>query len=266
MTDQEHTEQPSLPEDNPTTSPTITTNDNNNNDEIIVDNEEDDETDEEFKNKTHEELLKLYDDYNDKFRHAYRKSVELFESEQNSRITMSYYHRRNQALLDLLSQFEQQQSPKAEEEELGKRLEGLVGRVPRVEKCIVPLLELIKDGKVDKSELIHLYMLEKIPDLVNDDISKFVKNPQDIVNWNLRNQSNGNLLIDGGYKPITVDCFQEYNGSDYLLNLNDDFVSNQSNAATSTGNGSSVTGGGNASSTSSASSNATKKKTVKKSK
>ena len=187
-----------------------------------------------------EELHKIYEIYQNRFKSSMKKSNKLFESLQNQTFTLSYYYRRNQSLLTVLDELEHEQQEEGEEEEeddigdddigddLMERMKKIIERMPRCKNSLIPFIKLFENQKINKNELIDLYLLEKIPDLINDDLVKLQTNPQSIENWCIRNNPN---LINLNYKPITIDNLQDYNsGTEYLLNLNDDFLSNQSSS------------------------------------
>ncbi|RCK63441.1 hypothetical protein Cantr_10122 [Candida viswanathii] len=175
-----------------------------------------------------EELHALYEGYQARFKSSITQSQRLFESLRNQNFTLAYYHRRNQSLLTVLDELEDKKKELGDGtcEDLLDRMQRVVEKMPRCKDALIPFIELFENGKVAKNELVNLYMLEKVPDLVNDDLVKLQTNPQSIENWCIRNNPN---LINLNYKPITIDNLQDYNGgTEYLLNLNDDFLTSQS--------------------------------------
>ncbi|RCK60572.1 hypothetical protein Cantr_07989 [Candida viswanathii] len=175
-----------------------------------------------------EELHALYEAYQARFKSSITQSQRLFESLRNQNFTLAYYHRRNQSLLTVLDELEDKKKELGDGtgDDLLDRMQKVVEKMPRCKDALIPFIELFENGKVAKNELVNLYMLEKVPDLVNDDLVKLQTNPQSIENWCIRNNPN---LINLNYKPITIDNLQDYNGgTEYLLNLNDDFLTNQS--------------------------------------
>lgn len=181
-----------------------------------------------------EELHKIYEIYQKRFKSSIKKSNKLFESLRNQNTTLSYYQRRNQSLLTILQDIEQQQQEEEQKnkedngDELMNRMKKIIEKMPRCKDSLIPFVELFENEKINKNKLIDLYVIEKIPDLINDDLVKLQTNPQNIENWCIRNNPN---LINLNYKPLTIDNLQDYNGgTEYLLNLNDDFLSNQTSS------------------------------------
>ena len=181
-----------------------------------------------------EELHKIYQIYQKRFKLSIKKSNKLFESLRNQNTTLSYYQRRNQSFLTILQDIEQQQQEEEQKnkedkgDELMNRMKKIIEKMPRCKDSLIPFIELFENEKINKNKLIDLYVIEKIPDLINDDLVKLKTNPQNIENWCIRNNPN---LINLNYKPLTIDNLQDYNGgTEYLLNLNDDFLSNQSSS------------------------------------
>lgn len=181
-----------------------------------------------------EELHKIYEIYQKRFKSSIKKSNKLFESLRNQNTTLSYYQRRNQSLLTILQDIEQQQQEEEQKnkedngDELMNRMKKIIEKMPRCKDSLIPFVELFENEKINKNKLIDLYVIEKIPDLINDDLVKLKTNPQNIENWCIRNNPN---LINLNYKPLTIDNLQDYNGgTEYLLNLNDDFLSNQTSS------------------------------------
>ena len=44
--------------------------------------------------------------------------------------------------------------------------------MPRCKDSLIPFVELFENEKINKNKLIDLYVIEKIPDLINDDLVK----------------------------------------------------------------------------------------------
>lgn len=169
---------------------------------------------------------KIYEKYQERFRKAYAKSQELFEMERNQRLTMSYYHRRNQALLGLIAELEAGENdeitfPPIESDRIKKIMEV----APRLKSTLEPLIELQeknnnqddKSKEVRKSHYLNLYHIEKIPDMINDDIIHAEINPQELEPWCRRHYPN---LVSSKYKPLTIQTLSmnsEYTGTDFPL-------------------------------------------------
>ncbi|CAI5756160.1 unnamed protein product [Candida verbasci] len=166
---------------------------------------------------TFEDLQKVYNQYQNKFKLAYSKSKRLFDSEKNQRLTLYYMHRRNQILLNILA-----------DSEGGELIEGrdindeeifhILNKLD--DKSISSSFdELISKGKIDKNLIFNLYLTEKIPDLINDDLINCEINPLNTENWCIRNLNN---LVNLKHKPITIEdeeILDEYKGKDFNLGL-----------------------------------------------
>lgn len=181
--------------------------------------------DEDYDHKTPEQLSKIYEQYRNRFKLAMEKSNQLFESQQNHFITLSYYYRRNQIYLSILNDLYAANEVEIKfDEDLGvSRLEDLIDKVPRTKKILTPIIKLIKQDMItDKCDELRIgnYIIEKVPDLISDDLTKYHTNPQSIENWCHRNSLPN--LISGNYVPIVLDNNNDYNGIEYNLNLNEE--------------------------------------------
>ena len=89
--------------------------------------------DNDYDNKTPEQLSKIYEEYRNRFKVAMEKSNQLFESQQNHFITLSYYYRRNQIYLSILNDLYAANEDEINiDEDFGvSRLEDLIAKVPR---------------------------------------------------------------------------------------------------------------------------------------
>lgn len=162
---------------------------------------------------------KIYEKLQDRFKKAYIKSQQLFEIERNQRQTLSYYHRRNQAILSLLAELEPidaQTTNVIAPDRIRK-----IGEVaPRLKPILDPLVKLNSnkdDQPISKNHYLNLYLVEKIPDLINDDMISLEINPQEVESWCRRHYPN---LVASKYKPFLIQSTginSEYTGSDYPL-------------------------------------------------
>ena len=110
-------------------------------------------------------------------------------------------------------------------------------------KILTPIIKLIKHSTItDKRDELRIgnYMIEKVSDLINDDLTKYHTNPQSIENWCHRNSVPN--LISGNYVPIILDNNNDYNGIEYNLNLNDEGHQGATSSTNTTANLNSNTG------------------------
>lgn len=201
--------------------------------------------DNDYDNKTPEQLSKIYEEYRNRFKVAMEKSNQLFESQQNHFITLSYYYRRDQIYLSILNDLYAANEDEINiDEDFGvSRLEDLIAKVPRTKKILTPIIKLIKHSTItDKRDELRIgnYMIEKVSDLINDDLTKYHTNPQSIENWCHRNSVPN--LISGNYVPIILDNNNDYNGIEYNLNLNDEGHQGTTSSTNTTANLNSNTG------------------------
>lgn len=156
---------------------------------------------------SNKDYAKLFEKYQERFYKVYSVSQRLFQSEVSQRQALSFYQRRNNALIDLLDKFESKEPvPPTTDQALAdsdkSRIENLITMNPRLKEVLTPLLA-IDDSQQQFKEThkINLLINEAIPDLINDDMGNFELNPQDIEPWVRRHYPN---LVISKYKPLTI--------------------------------------------------------------
>ncbi|KAI3405962.1 hypothetical protein KGF56_001181 [Candida oxycetoniae] len=176
---------------------------------VKLSNDDPDEIDD----KSFEEIQELYIQLQDLFK---KKSLELektFEEEKAQRMTLAYYLRRNQALLNILLTQADEQDHYISTKDQNQRINKIVQTVPRLSNKLKPLLsESIDTSSLNPNYLINLYLSEKIPELINDDLIQLELNPQGTDAWCRRNYPN---LINAHNKPITIDQLNQLNHEQY---------------------------------------------------
>lgn len=158
---------------------------------------------------SNKDYAKLFEKYQERFYKVYSISQKLFQNEVSQRQALSFYQRRNNALIDLLDKFESKEplSPTTDQVMAGtdkSRIENLIAMNPRLQEVLTPLLA-IDDSQQQFKEThkINLLINEAIPDLINDDMGNFELNPQDIEPWVRRHYPN---LVISKYKPLTINA------------------------------------------------------------
>lgn len=156
---------------------------------------------------SNKDYAKLFEKYQERFYKVYSVSQKLFQNEVSQRQALSFYQRRNNALIDLLDKFESKEpvSPTTDQvlaDSDKSRIENLITMNPRLQEVLAPLLA-IDDSQQQFKEThkINLLINEAIPDLINDDMGNFELNPQDIEPWVRRHYPN---LVISKYKPLTI--------------------------------------------------------------
>ncbi|EGW34025.1 uncharacterized protein SPAPADRAFT_133687 [Spathaspora passalidarum NRRL Y-27907] len=165
---------------------------------------------------------KIYEKYLDRYKKAYANSASLFNKEKNQRITLSYYIRRNNAILSILDQLEQQQQQQQQQQQSettdeSARIKKIIETAPRLAKVLDPLANLDDTTPISKKHLLNCILYEKVPDLINDDLINSEVNPQDMEAWCRRHYPN---LVSSKYKPLNVQnsgVVNEYSGTDFPL-------------------------------------------------
>ncbi|RLV95409.1 hypothetical protein JA1_000933 [Spathaspora sp. JA1] len=167
-------------------------------------------------NQPAKDYAKIYVKYLDRYNKAYATSVNLCTKEKNQRIALSYYIRRNNALLSILNELE----PTAPETSVttSDRIKKIIETAPRLSKVLNPLID---DGDatttIKQNHLLNCILVEQIPDLINDDLINSEVNPQDMESWCRRHYPN---LVSSKYKPLNVQnsgVVNEYTGIDFPL-------------------------------------------------
>ena len=168
---------------------------------------------------------KIYQRFQQRFVKVYETSHDLFEKEKSQRQSLTYFHQRNNALLKLIQEFDEEGHNRNTVEPLSlesaSRISTLIQRVPRLQAKLTPLLKLMNGSEleVEKQHLINLFLNEKIPENINDDLISMETNPQDVESWCRRNYPN---LIKLDFTPTDIPVKglrAEYINSDLVLNL-----------------------------------------------
>lgn len=174
------------------------------------------------KSSPNKDYAKLFEKYQERFYKVYSVSQKLFQNEVSQRETLSFYQRRNNALIDLLDKFESgKQETTASPEILSNtdisRIENLISMNPKLQSILSPLLAIDDPlQQLKHTHKINLLINEAIPELINDDTSNFELNPQDIEPWVRRHYPN---LIISKYKPISINA-NKFNESIELTTAN----------------------------------------------
>ncbi|KAI5962229.1 uncharacterized protein KGF55_003305 [Candida pseudojiufengensis] len=179
----------------------------------------------EIDSKSLDEIQILYNQLQEKFKIVFTESNRLFENERNQRKTLAYYQRRNQAILDILEKFEEEEENEengTKDDDTSKEIENnrikqIISKVPRLKNTLSKLIDS-DQFKPDSNTLLNLYLIEKIPDLVNDEFISLEINPQSADLWCNKNTP----FINGDYKPITLETlnnFNEYSGTKFDLGV-----------------------------------------------
>lgn len=156
--------------------------------------------------KDTKDYSKIFEKYQERFNKVYETSQQLFVSERAQRETLNYYQRRNNALLELLNQLEDNENTVEIDDILNdndkSRIENIIEMNPNLKTLLDPLLHLEKGNvQLKRSYKINLFLQESIPELVNDDIDLIESNPQSSDTWIRRNHPN---LVISKYKPIDL--------------------------------------------------------------
>lgn len=131
----------------------------------------------------------VFDKYKEKFNKAYSLSQKLFEAERALRQTLSYYLRRNNAILDLLDDFgDSSESCDILDDVDQNRLKNIIEINPKLRKPLSQLLKVNDNSStLSKQRYIHAMITESLSEFINDDITHLEMNPQDIEFWIRRN-------------------------------------------------------------------------------
>lgn len=150
---------------------------------------------------------KIYEGLQERFNKVYSISQKLFVTEKTQRQTMYYYKRRNDALLDLLSEMEEE----SETDDLpmtidGDRISQIISDNPDLTEILTPVLEMSSGQdpatiKMKESYNVDLAVVEAIPDMVNDELDTVEVNPQDTEMWTRRNYAH---LVLSKFKPVEI--------------------------------------------------------------
>lgn len=127
----------------------------------------------------------VFDEYKEKFNKAYSLSQKLFEAERALRQTLSYYYRRNNAILDLLDDFgDSAESSDILDDVDQDRLKNIIEMNPRLRKPLSELLQVKENSStLSKQRYIHALITESLSEFINDDVTHLEMNPQDIEFW-----------------------------------------------------------------------------------
>lgn len=146
----------------------------------------------------------LFESYQERFHQAYALSQKLFEMERQQRQTLNYYQRRNNALLDVLEEFEDgdENNIDALSDKDRMRLENLINMNPRLKPTLETLLNIDdSEMQIRNTYNINLLINEIIPELAHDEVDNFELNPQDIELWVTRHCAH---LAISKYTPMNL--------------------------------------------------------------
>lgn len=183
--------------------------------------------------KESKDYSKIFKKYQEKFDKVYSISQKLFLTEKAQRQTFHYYHRRNNALIDLIEKFDAKHPRESKNvisssinndefisETDKSRIEKIIEINPRLKSTLTPLLSIddsTKETIFKNSYKINLILNESIPELINDDLDIIETNPQDSDNWVKRNYPH---LVISKYKSIDlkIDGIKENFKSQPMIN------------------------------------------------
>lgn len=191
-----------------------------------------------------DELQQLYHTLQDRFKTVSSELSKTYEEEQNQRKTLSYYQRRNQAILNVLECFENTSTLTTTNNNTtstpldtfdADRIRRIVAKVPRLAKTLSPLMQQHQQQEASPSNipissnlLLNAYLIENVPDLIDDDLTSIEINPQSIESWCRRNQHTiGTSLVTGASKPVTIKMLKrlnEYSGVEFDLGVDGKLV------------------------------------------
>lgn len=154
--------------------------------------------------KIHEALL-------EEFNTAYEKSQTLVVTEKTQRQALYYYQRRNQALLDLLAEFDEDDSWLDEDEDAfwkrsSERVEKIVEQDPLLQPSLQPVMDIASRTRdsiifLKRTARLDLAVAEMVPELHYDELDPVETNPQDIEMWTRRNYSH---LVTSKFRPFEI--------------------------------------------------------------
>lgn len=150
-------------------------------------------------NAEDQDYNKLMEHYQDKFYKAYTKSQALWKAEKVQRQALYAYQRKVNAILDLLSSYEEDNAVC----ENAARIENLCASLenPTVRRMLRSLRDLRSTAEISNLHRLNLYLTESIPDVVGDEVDHLEVNPQDAEAWVRRSYPH---LVVSKFKPITV--------------------------------------------------------------
>lgn len=149
---------------------------------------------------------KIYDDLQERFNKVYSISQKLFVTEKTQRQTLYYYKRRNDALLDLLSEMEddsETDDPLSIDED---RISQIISAKPELAELLSPVSRIASGQdpasiKMKDSYNVNLAVVEAIPETVIDELDTVEVNPQDTEMWTRRNYAH---LVLSKFKPVEI--------------------------------------------------------------
>lgn len=193
------------------------------------------ESDEEFASdleRVEHNYHKVYEKYQDKFTQVFDESKRLFKLEQINRTYMSYLKRRNNGILDVLAELEDDdlldeievkmaEDDDNDDEQIHidtNRIENIMSMAPKLRHSL-SILTKFSDSSVLQAPLKNLvpsdlFIDELIPDMANDDFRELETNPQLVDNWTRRHYPN---LVVSKLKPL---IYKPYGVLDEFYNLN----------------------------------------------
>lgn len=151
------------------------------------------------------DLAGVYQTLQDEFHQKYTELQQLFKEERELRHVLSFYSRRNNAILDLLEETETAlRGPELKTESgIEQGIEQRIDNIMELNPALADLAEIkaVLDGSYKASDTVKMWLLlqEAIPELEIDDTIKVEKNPQDTELWLRRNYGN---LVQGKFKPM----------------------------------------------------------------
>ncbi|SGZ56708.1 CIC11C00000001448 [Sungouiella intermedia] len=150
---------------------------------------------------------KIYDALQERFNKVYSISQKLFVTEKTQRQTMYHYKRRNDAILDLLNELEDDEEISDEPLSIDEdKISQIIAAKPDLADVLDPVMKIASGQdpatiKVKDSYNVDLAVIEAIPDMVNDELDTVEVNPQDTEMWTRRNYAH---LVLSKFKPVEI--------------------------------------------------------------
>lgn len=151
---------------------------------------------------------RIYDDLQDKFNKVYSISQKLYITEKTQRQTMYHLKRRNDAILDLLTELKASETEVSEEpvDLDSDRLSAIMESKPELAQVLDPLLRMSKGEDAKNIQLkdsynVDLAVTESVPEIVNDELDTVEVNPQDTEMWTRRNYAH---LVISKFRPVEI--------------------------------------------------------------
>ncbi|QFZ28851.1 hypothetical protein EJF18_50068 [Clavispora lusitaniae] len=153
-----------------------------------------------------QDYSKIYEQLQEKFNNEFAMSQKLFITEKTQRQALYYYKRRNDAILDLLADLEDDDPVNGPSPIDKDRVAHLMSLSPALANTLTPLHQILSSEdptSITVKESLHtdLPVYEMIPDLANDELDTVEVNPEETDMWIRRNYAH---LVISKFKPLEV--------------------------------------------------------------